>query len=152
VLEECPDEILSEREKHWIATLNTNIAAGGNGYNLNEGGQTQQNRTYYRSHTQTPATREKIRQAHLGRNHIGWRKVPVTDEERANKSRAADAQKVRVERWSLDDVRLDTHDSLSAAVTWLIERGLASPKTGATTIKQAAVHNRIRFGFKWRLA
>jgi len=148
IVEECTNEQLNDRERHWIATFHTNARLGEHGYNLTEGGQDRHTRKHQRSHAHSDASREKIRAAHLGRSHVGWRKAPHTEQERLNKSRAADAQKVRLERWSTSGEFLELHDSQSAAHAWLLKRGLVSENTRLITVKHGEV--KLYRGFYWR--
>jgi group I intron endonuclease len=146
IIEECLDEQLNERERYWIRELNTNIRTGGHGYNLTIGGQDRHTLKPQRSHLHTPEAKEKIRQAHKGRCHKNWRSYPITDIERQNKSIAAENQKVKIERWSLDGVLLQIHDSRSAASQWLIDSGLSNHGSSVLARKIESV----MFGFRWR--
>lgn len=148
IIEECDDNCLNDRERHWIAALNTNLCAGGHGYNLTSGGQDRHTQKAQVHHKHTNATKEKIRIAHAGRDHIGWRKAPYTEKERQNKSHAADSQKTRIERWSTDGTFLELHDSQSAAHRWLQAQGLVTEKTRVLTIKHGEV--KLYRGYYWR--
>lgn len=150
VIENCPDDMLNDRERHWITALNTNVRMGGFGYNLTCGGQDRYTRKPQTSHKHSDVIREKIRSAHLGRSHVGWRKAPHTEQERRNKSIAADAQKVKIERWSTSGTFLELHDSLSAVQNWLMSRGLINANMRLLNINQGRV--RMYRGFYWRRA
>lgn len=151
IIEECEDSSLNEREMHWIRELDSNVTNGGYGYNLDPGGRVNPPSIAPRGRPHTSEAKQKIKLAHLGRSHVGWRKVPYSSQEKQNKSKAADHQKVKIERLTFSGESIQLHDSLSAAVEWLIENGLASKNTGATNLKQGAIKNRTRYGFRWKL-
>jgi len=150
VIEECSDEQLNDRERYWIAKLNTNIRMGGYGYNLTVGGQDFYTRKPQTHKKPTPETNEKIRQAHKYRSHVGWRKAPYTDEEIQNRSQGANQQKVRIERWSTDGQFLELHDSRSAVQIWLSEQGLTKATQRVIPVKIG--HVMLSHGFYWRVA
>lgn len=65
VLEECPEEELNEREKHYIELYNTLYPGG---YNLTEGG-TGGDQYKNRTEAQNRETRIKMSQSHKGKKH-----------------------------------------------------------------------------------
>ena len=80
VLEECPRELLNDRERHWIAEIQAHSRAG---YNLTLGGDGRNGAPH------TEATKLKMRNAALGsRNHnFGVPRPPEENEKRSQSLR-----------------------------------------------------------------
>lgn len=72
VIEETAEELLDEREIHWIAELGT----FGNGYNSTKGGGGR------RGYECSEETREKLRQIQLGRKHTDETKAKIAEKKR----------------------------------------------------------------------
>lgn len=71
ILEECPIELLNEREVFWIAELRSYFTEWG--YNKTRGGQC------VRGYKHTPETIEKIREASMGQRHTEEAKQKMID-------------------------------------------------------------------------
>ena len=161
IIEECLDDQLNERERHWIRELNTNIRTNGHGYNLTEGGQDRYTRKQQRPHLHTPEAKEKIRQAHKGRirteehnknislARTGQPGRQQSDAERAQRKQTLKPYMHPVIQCDLEGKEIVLFTSIKQAILWLNANGW--PKANAGHIRGCVTGKRNRiYGYKWK--
>ena len=151
ILEECSTEILSEREKYWIAYYHSYVkdpSCNGNGYNLTPGGDgislsdkiINKIRELWEKGESVQSIADSLNLSHSTVYHRIQKYEDFNSKE--NKKRATQKYFKPVDQYTIDGQFIKTFESLSEAA-----RELNIPKT--TNILQAIKTHTICYGFRW---